>query len=97
MRMIDRTKKLAKTRPDMSCIFQTPILIYPRFTIYRTYIWCYGLNRLETYNTTELKEDIIRLDKEDKNLNEKLKLLGYDPEENVIYSFYLENDRAKHC
>lgn len=87
----ERIMKLASTRPDMACIFQVPIKTYPHFIVYRNYIACYTLNRLEKYDTTELKPDVIKLESNDLDLNKKLEDLGYDPEENVIYAFYLEN------
>lgn len=86
---------LAKTRPDMACIFQTPIYKYPRFTVYKTFIVCFGLNHITSYNTTELKDDIITLSSTDKDLNKKIEESGYDPEFNVIYSFFVENDTLK--
>lgn len=89
--MQDRIMKLAKTRPDMACIFQVKEKEYPRFTVYRVYVACYGLNQITSYTTTELKEDLIHLDKRDKNLNEKLKECGYDPEDNIIFAFFLKN------
>ena len=82
---------LAKSRPEMACIFQVVDKVYPRFTVYKTYVACYALNHLIHYNTTEVREDIIKLEKSDLDLNKKLADLGYDPEENVIYSFFLEN------
>ena len=87
--------ELSKTRPDMACIFQTPIYKYSRFTVYKTYVACYGLNHVTSYNTTELKDDIITLESTDKDLTKKLVELGFDPEENVIYSFFVENDTLK--
>lgn len=89
--MEEKIMKLAKTRPDMACIFQTVEKVYPRFTVYRVYVACYGLNQITSYPTTELKEDLIHLDKQDKNLNEKIKQSGYNPEDNVIFAFFLEN------
>lgn len=83
--------ELAKTRPDMACIFQVLEKKYPRFNVYRTYIACYGLNDITSYCTTELRDDIIPLSANDKDLNKKIAELGYDPEDNVIYSFLLEN------
>ena len=83
--------ELAKTRPDMACIFQTLLYTYPRFLVYKTYVACYNLNQISSYNTTELRDDIINLEKGDTDLNKKLKDLGFDPEDNVIYTFYLEN------
>lgn len=82
--------KLAKTRPDMACIFQTPFKQYERFTVYNTYVICYTLDRITKYKTTSLRDDIIYLDKTDANLDIKIQKLGYNPEENVIYTFYLE-------
>lgn len=86
--------ELAKSRPDMACIFQVPEKHYPRFTVYKTYVACYSLNHLTSYNTTELKDDIIKLEPTDVNLNKKLEELGFDPEDNVIYAFLIENDAA---
>lgn len=87
--------QLAKTRPDMACIFQVVDKVYPRFTVYKTYVACYTLNHIVSYNTTELKEDIITLESQDNDLNKKLVELGFDPEENVIYSFLVKNDSLK--
>ena len=87
-----RLFELAKTRPDMACIFQISFKKYTRFVVYKTYIVCYGLETITSYNTTELKDDIITLNKDDNNLNKKIEESGYDPEFNVIYSFFIEND-----
>lgn len=86
-----KLKELAKTRPEMACIFQVIESKYERFTVYRVYILCYALNYIAKYRTTDLLDDLIILNKDDTDLNQKLKESGYDPEENVIYSFYLEN------
>lgn len=85
-----RIRKLAETRPDMACIFQVKEREYPRFTLYRTYVICASINHFVTFNTTELNPDSIVLTKLDKSLNKKLARLGYDPRENVIYTFYLD-------
>lgn len=89
--MQNRIMKLAKTRPDMACIFQVKEKEYPRFTVYRVYIVCYELNHITSYTTTELKEDLIHLDKNDKDLNAKIKESGYEPADNIIFAFFLEN------
>lgn len=89
--MEQRIMKLAKTRPDMACLFQVVEKVYPRFTVYRVYVACYGLNHITSYTTTELKEDLIHLDKGDKDLNAKIKESGYEPEDNIIFAFFLEN------
>ena len=68
-----RLFELAKTRPDMACIFQISFKKYTRFVVYKTYIVCYGLETITSYN-------------------KKIEESGYDPEFNVIYSFFIEND-----
>lgn len=83
--------ELAKTRPDMACIFQVLEKKYPRFTVYRTYIACYGLNQITSYCTTDIRDDIIPLSANDRDLNKKIAEAGYNPEDNVIFSFFIEN------
>lgn len=82
--------ELAKTRPDMACIFQFVEKVYSRFTVYRVYVVCYNLNHIISYTTSELKEDAIHINNKDKDLNAKIRESGYDPEDNIIFAFFYE-------
>lgn len=82
--------ELAKTRPDMACIFQFVDKVYPRFTVYKVYVVCYNLNHIINYTTTELKEDAINITDKDKDLNVKIKESGYEPEDNIIFTFFFK-------